>query len=59
MAPATKLDTILESPSESTETPITREHIAALAYFLWQERGCPEGSPEVDWLEAEAELSAK
>jgi hypothetical protein len=27
--------------------------IAALAYHLWQERGCPSGSPEEDWYRAE------
>ena len=27
----------------------THEQIADLAYQLWQQRGCPEGSPEVDW----------
>jgi len=32
--------------------------IAALAYRLWQERGCPEGSPEVDWFEAERLLQS-
>jgi hypothetical protein len=26
------------------------------AYARWQERGCPTGSPEHDWLEAEQEL---
>ena len=26
------------------------------AYARWQERGCPAGSPEHDWLEAEQEL---
>jgi len=31
--------------------------IAALAYQLWQARGCPEGSPDVDWLGAEQILS--
>ena len=30
--------------------------IASLACALWVERGCPEGSPDVDWLEAEEEL---
>lgn len=30
--------------------------IAALAYQLWQARGCPLGSPEEDWLEAERHL---
>jgi hypothetical protein len=29
-----------------------------LAYRFWQERGCPTGSPEVDWLRAEKELLA-
>lgn len=28
------------------------------AYFRWQARGCPEGSPEEDWFRAEQELTA-
>ena len=32
------------------------EQIQALAYHLWLERGCPIGSPEVDWLRAEEEM---
>jgi hypothetical protein len=35
--------------------PPERE-IAALAYGLWTERGCPIGSPDDDWFQAEAEL---
>ena len=31
--------------------------IAQLAYVLWQQRGCPEGSAEVDWFEAEQQLN--
>lgn len=31
--------------------------IAVLAYQLWHERGCPIGSPEVDWLRAQELLS--
>jgi hypothetical protein len=27
--------------------------IAVLAYRLWQDRGCPQGSPEADWFRAE------
>jgi hypothetical protein len=27
--------------------------IAELAYALWEARGCPHGSSEQDWLEAE------
>ena len=30
--------------------------IAAMAYQLWIARGCPEGSPEVDWFQAEENL---
>ena len=39
--------------------PQTLHHdtIAARAYELWMLRGCPNGSPEVDWLQAEAELT--
>lgn len=29
------------------------EFVAKLAYKLWEERGHPFGSPEVDWFEAE------
>ena len=30
--------------------------IAARAYELWQEQGCPIGSSETDWLRAEEAL---
>lgn len=30
--------------------------VAALAYQLWQGRGCPLGSPEEDWFEAKRQL---
>jgi hypothetical protein len=44
--------------SETNLKPSTvkREQIAKLAYVLWEQRGSPYGSPEVDWLEAEREL---
>lgn len=31
----------------------TADEVAALARKLWEARGCPEGSPEQDWYEAE------
>ncbi len=42
----------------SAEQKSNAEHgeIAQLAYQLWQERGCPTGSPEDDWNRAQAEL---
>lgn len=35
----------------------THEDITTLAYSLWQARGCPEGSPEEDWFNAESALN--
>ena len=37
----------------------TQEEVAALAYSLWQARGCPEGTAEEDWLNAERTLKPK
>jgi hypothetical protein len=38
------------------DSPPKQEQIARLAYSYWQARGCPEGSPDEDWLRAEADL---
>ena len=44
---------------QSQNTPLTDatepSTIAARAYELWIERGCPIGSPEEDWFRAEQE----
>jgi Protein of unknown function (DUF2934) len=48
-----KANTITANPGEETSQSSEPEQIAALAYALWQARGCPEGSPEVDWFQAE------
>ena len=37
----------------SEEFASEHERIAQLAYSYWQERGCPQGSPEEDWFRAE------
>jgi hypothetical protein len=42
-------------PVEAQE-PVDSSSIAALAYQLWHARGCPHGSPETDWFQAEQEL---
>jgi hypothetical protein len=34
------------------------EFVRALAYKLWTQRGCPFGSPEVDWFAAEQAVYA-
>ena len=49
-------------PVEPTERRLdlgSSPEIAALAYQYWQARGCPNDSPEVDWLRAERELECR
>jgi len=36
-----------------TKNNPTQQTVTNLAYDLWHKRGCPEGSPERDWIEAE------
>jgi hypothetical protein len=40
----------------SSTVAIDRSEIHQRAYARWQQRGCPVGSPEHDWFEAEQEL---
>ena len=47
-----------EAPTRSSGNP-AHEEIAALAYSLWQARGCPEGTPDEDWFNAEKALKTK
>jgi|SwirhisoilCB2_FD_contig_41_13193906_length_262_multi_4_in_0_out_0_1 Protein of unknown function (DUF2934) len=42
--------------AELNRQQINQDDIARLAYALWQRRGCPDGSAEMDWLEAETQL---
>jgi hypothetical protein len=35
---------------------LMQEDVARLAYALWQQRGCPNGSAEFDWFAAEEKL---
>jgi hypothetical protein len=39
-----------------TATDAATNPVAIRAYELWIERGCPVGSPEVDWYQAEEEV---
>ena len=36
-----------------------QEERALRAYRLWEERGCPIGSPEEDWFRAEEEIRSE
>ena len=38
---------------------LTELDVANLAYERWVKRGCPEGSPDEDWFEAEHELQMR
>lgn len=40
----------------SVSKQLNQDEIARLAYALWQARGCPHGSAEIDWLQAEEQL---
>ena len=33
------------------------EVTAVMAYRLWEKRGCPLGSPDVDWFEAKNQIA--
>jgi hypothetical protein len=38
---------------------LSESEIAVRAYELWQERGCPIGSDQEDWFQAEKELKRR
>jgi hypothetical protein len=52
-----------ESPQDAAQDVISERgnqgELSALAYELWMQRGCPLGSPEVDWFRAEEELKKR
>ena len=54
--------------SGQTHRNVVKEHgiamfghqdTAVLAHSLWQARGCPEGSPDVDWFQAAHDLRTR
>lgn len=54
----TENETEQPSAADGEQQP-TSSDVASRAYDLWQQRGCPEGSAEEDWLEAERELGPR
>ena len=59
--------TVVEKPMDKASASVAaeippfdqaqhHEEIARLAHALWQERGCPHGSPDEDWRRAEEEV---
>ena len=51
--------TAIKSDEDQEGVETYHEQVALLAYRLWQERGCPDGSPEIDWFQAEEELQGQ
>ena len=47
-----------EIARSSVMMEISHADIAALAYRLWERRGCPDGTAEQDWREAERQLKS-
>jgi hypothetical protein len=45
----------ITSDGETAEA-FTRDAIEKLAYEFWLSRGCPDGSAEEDWIQAEQTL---
>ena len=57
--PSTESVTAVYDASLEADDPVSavgHEEIARLAYYHWEARGCPIGSPEEDWYRAENEL---
>ena len=59
---------IAEKPNERAEPAVqtagvetggNHGGVAALAYKMWQERGCPFGSDQEDWFRAENEIKSR
>lgn len=44
------------TPNATPTKAIPENEIAVCAYYLWERRGRPFGSPDVDWFEAERQM---
>ena len=43
--------------TRSVADVLSENEVQQMAYSLWESRGCPIGSPEVDWYCAKEQLS--
>jgi hypothetical protein len=58
-SPKAKVRKIAEvPPAEPPTSAMSDEEIARKAYFLWESRGRPQGSPEEDWHKAKEQHGA-
>jgi hypothetical protein len=56
---ATSRPKTVKATVPTAKTAPTPELIAARAYEIWQESGCPEGCEQEHWYQAESELIAR
>ena len=54
--PNPKARVVESDAAESLSQSALSNETANLAYALWERRGRPEGSADVDWFEAERQL---
>jgi hypothetical protein len=47
------------SPASRTTLNPDHDTVGTLAYELWRRRGCPIGSPQEDWFQAERALGGQ
>jgi hypothetical protein len=50
---------LASNKEEKMKEKYTHKEIARLAYELWERRGRPLGSPELDWYTAESALGMR
>ena len=46
------------SPSSRIDVRPSRDEVATKAYYIYLNRGCPQGQDQVHWFEAEAQAFA-
>ena len=47
------------SPATIAAASTSRDSVAARAYQIWQQNGCPHGQDQQHWFQAEQELGAR
>ncbi len=57
--PTSQTGRSMTSGGQAGQATIPHERIAKRAYEKWCKRGCPHGTHQQDWYEAEAELRAE
>jgi len=51
-----KPQTLIKEIGSKSNANLTYQQIADRAKKIWQQKGCPSGQDEKNWLEAEAQL---